>query len=66
MDAFLKQFPFLLSTRFWALVLIGVSLILQDYGVVSKTYMDFVFTVAGGHIGLRTIDRFGESFVAKK
>lgn len=66
MKAILDRLPFLESTRFWALILIGVSIALSDAGVVTQTFMDFVWTVAGGHIGIRTADRFAEQFGKKK
>lgn len=66
MDNLFNRFPFLSSTRFWAFVLIGVSIAFNDLGYVSDTLLGFIITVCGGHVGVRTIDRFGENFNNKK
>ena len=56
-----KQFAFLLSNRFWALVLTSASTILVDPSFGSeewyKTLGKFLGLVGGGFIAIRTIDR---------
>lgn len=59
-----SQFDFLLSTRFWALLLGSASTILIDPAFPTQPWYlslgKFLALVAAGFIGIRTIDRFGE------
>ena len=61
-----KNFPFLRSTRFWAVVIFALAIWLGDAGVMPAELVAFLQTVTGGHVGLRTIDRFGETVGKKK
>jgi hypothetical protein len=65
MDKVLAYFPFLKSTRFWAVVSIAFAYLLDDYNLISSQLSAFVLTVAGGHIGLRSLDRFAEKAGSK-
>lgn len=62
----MNHFKFLLSTRFWAVVIIALSFQLSDMGLISDRLFEFLSMIAGGHIGIRTIDRFGEQTVESK
>jgi hypothetical protein len=66
MDKVVSIMPFLKSTRFWALVLIGLSIWFNQLGWIPAELQAFIYTVAGGHVGLRTIDRFSENINKKK
>lgn len=61
MSKILEKLPFLGSTRFWALVIIGVATALQDAGAIGEGLMQSIMFVCGGHIGVRTVDRMGEN-----
>jgi hypothetical protein len=61
----MNNFPFLKSTRFWAVVALSLVMMLHSYGVLPAEVRDLLMTVLGGHVGLRTIDRFAEN-VGKK
>jgi hypothetical protein len=56
----MKQFSFLKSNRFWAMVAFVAVLVAQDNGVVSMQTADYLLALLGGFIGVRTIDRFAE------
>lgn len=60
MKTLFEKLPFLGSTRFWAIVMVGISMWLHDANLISRNLSDFVFIVCSGHIGIRTIDRFAE------
>lgn len=62
----MKYFPFLKSTRFWAVVLIGLVVWFGSYGWIPEEVVAFVYTVAGGHVGIRSLDRAFENFSPKK
>lgn len=56
----MEKFKFLESTRFWAVVVIATAMLLKDYSLISSELFNFLATVAGGHIGIRTFDRGAE------
>ena len=56
----LKLFPFLLSTRFHALVLIGLAIWLGSLGWIPEELVAFIKLIGGGHIGIRSWDRASE------
>ena len=58
----LDKFPFLTSTRFWAVVLIAIAGYLQSAGFTwdPNALGTALKIVAGGHIGIRTLDRASE------
>jgi len=60
------NFPFLKSNRFWALVLFGVAIWFGDLGWFPAELVAFIQTVTAGHIGIRSLDRLGESIGKKK
>lgn len=61
----LETFPFLKSTRFWAVVAIAVSMQLGALGLLTREVVEFIYVIAGGHIGLRTIDKVSENLGKK-
>ena len=60
------MFPMLKSNRFWAMVLIALTIWFESYGWIPTELKAFILTVCGGHIGMRTIDRFSENVGKKK
>ena len=56
-----KALPFLKSTRFWSLVLLGATIWLKEEGLIQPEFMNFIKLVTVGHIGIRSIDRFAEN-----
>ena len=52
-----KEFEFITSSRFWALVLAGLAVWLRADGYVTPAFADFIVTVAGGFIGINSYDR---------
>ena len=62
----IEKLPFLGSTRFYALVLMGLAIWGGALGWLPVELVDFVTLVAGGHVGLRSLDRFGENVGKKK
>lgn len=61
----MTKLKFLESTRFWAVVVIAVAMLLKDYSLISAELFNFIATVAGGHIGIRTLDRGAEKIGSK-
>ena len=55
-----KQFVFLTSNRFWALVIGAVSIYVMQKGYIGEAEMQLVATLTGVFVTVRTIDRFGE------
>jgi len=55
-----EKFEFLLSTRFWAMIIGAVVLYLQSKGLIGKEEMVLVETIMAGFISVRTVDRLGE------
>jgi hypothetical protein len=62
----MKNFQFLTSNRFWAIVLFSLAIALKDAGVISVELAQFVMTVTAGHIGVKTVDRFAEKLGKSK
>lgn len=60
MEKLILIFPFIQSTRFWALVIMGLSILFYSYGWIPEELRNFITTICGGHIGIRTIDRLSE------
>lgn len=58
---YMNQLPdellFLKSTRFWAIVLIGVTAYAKVKGWVGEAELALIGTIAGGYTTVRTIDR---------
>lgn len=59
------KIEFLTSTRFWALVLGDIALMLRDPSItVDSWYVTagkFLAVLAAGFISIRTVDRFSEN-----
>jgi len=51
---------FLKSTRFWSVVIMAITVYLQTKGIIGDPEMILITTVLGGHVALRTVDRFAE------
>jgi len=62
----LSLFPFLGSNRFWAMVLMGLAIWGGSLGWLPQDLVDFVMLVAGGHVGIKSLDRFSEQLGKKK
>jgi len=60
-----ERFEFLQSNRFWVLVIGAVVLYLETKGLIGEAERTLVVTMAGGFIGIKSIDRFSEK-VGKK
>jgi len=52
------KWGFLLSRKFWALVLFGLSHWLFQDGFISEALSNFIQIIAGGFIGINMIDKF--------
>lgn len=48
------------STRFQALVALSIVIILGDYGILPYEVVTAFVTILGGHIGIRSWDRFSD------
>jgi len=57
MDKLLKLFPFLGSTRFWAIVVLALAMLLKSWNLLPAELMDFLMVVCGSHVGIRSLDR---------
>lgn len=56
---------FLKSNRFWSLVIIAAVWLLGQEGVLSPEIVGAVEVILGGHIFIRTTDRFSEVIANK-
>jgi len=52
------------STRFQALVLLAVIFFAGDMGWLSGELVQAFALILGGHVGIRTVDRFSEKIAA--
>lgn len=59
------MFEFLHSPRFWAVVFGAVIVYLQAKGWLGELERNLIVTIAGGFVGIRTIDRLGEKIGPK-
>jgi hypothetical protein len=55
------NFEFLTSNRFWALVLIFVTMVLASAKVITEDLSMALITLLGGFVTIRTIDRASET-----
>lgn len=62
----MEKFPFLKSTRFWAIVVMSLAIWLGSYGWMPVELVEFIKLVTAGHVGIRTVDRFAENVGKKK
>ena len=56
----MKQFEFLKSNRFWAMVIGAVSIYLKSKGWIGEPEMLLIATITSGFVAVRTIDRATE------
>jgi len=54
------DFTFLKSNRFWSLVILAVVWLLGQEGVIGADIAQAIEVILGGHIAIRTVDRFSE------
>jgi hypothetical protein len=54
------EFKFLLSTRFWALVITALTVYAQQKGLITEAELALIGTITGGFVAVRTIDRASE------
>lgn len=52
-----KQWQFLTSTRFWAIVIGAVSVALFQDGYLSQAWATAISVIVGGFTVVRTVDR---------
>ena len=52
-----EKLKFLQSTRFWALVLIGVIKALEAEAIIPSEVADSLIIILGGYIGIRSFDK---------
>jgi hypothetical protein len=55
------DWSFLKSRRFWCLVLIAIVKVLAAEGIIPDFLASGLYTILGGFIGIRTIDKFIET-----
>jgi hypothetical protein len=55
------DFSFLSSNRFWALVLIFITMVLTSSKVITEDLSMALITLLGGFVTIRTIDRATET-----
>lgn len=48
------------SSRFQALVALAVFTVLGSYHILPVEIVEAAWIILGGHIGIRTVDRFSE------
>lgn len=60
------DFSFLKSNRFWSLVGIAIVFVLGQYGILSPEVVAALEVILGGHIVIRTTDRFSETIASGK
>jgi len=56
------DFSFMLSNRFWALIIGATIVYLKAKGLIGIDETVLVSTIVYGFIGVRTIDRLGDKF----
>lgn len=49
------------STRFWALVIACVALVLKNYAILPVEVVDPLLALLGVSITVRTVDKLGEA-----
>ena len=59
-DTLKKKLSFLGSSRFWAMLFAATSQYLQVEGIISLELANYLTTVFGLFVGIRTVDRFAE------
>lgn len=60
----MTTFGFLYATRFWALVLLALSVYGQRKGWIGEPEMILISTITGGFTIVRTVDRATEQRIA--
>ena len=56
-----EHFTFIYSSRFWALVMLAISVALNSYGILPQETMNALITLLGGYIAVGTIDKFSKA-----
>jgi len=56
-----EQWSFVLATRFWAMVILAIGVYLQNKGFIGQPEAILIATIAGGFIGIKTLDRLGDN-----
>jgi len=59
------DYSFLKSNRFWVMIVGAVILYLETKGWIGEAERTLLVTMAGGFIGIKTVDRFSEQ-IGKK
>lgn len=54
------NFEFIKSTRFWAVVIGAVAVYFHQEGIITEPLMQLILTICGGHVTIRTVDKFNE------
>ncbi len=52
---------FYTSSRFWALVILACVGYITDMNYIRPEIAEMFYVILGGHVGLRTLDRFSET-----
>lgn len=60
------DFSFLKSNRFWSLVAIAIVWVAGQWGILSPEIVAAIEVILGGHIVIRTTDRFSETIAEGK
>lgn len=60
------DFSFLKSNRFWSLVVIALVWIAGQWGFISPEIVAAIEVILGGHVVIRTTDRFSETIAKGK
>ncbi len=57
---------FLKSNRFWSLVIIALVWVAGQWGFITPEIVAAIEVILGGHIVIRTTDRFSETIAEGK
>jgi len=60
------DFSFLKSNRFWSLVVIALVWVAGQWGFITPEIVAAIEVILGGHIVIRTTDRFSETIAEGK
>lgn len=53
----MSKLSFLSSTRFWGLIIMAIVRVLEGEMILSSDLATAIYTIVGGYIGIRTIDK---------
>jgi hypothetical protein len=54
------KFDFLKATRFWVMVLGGISIYLETKGFIGEAERNLIATLSASFVTIKTIDKLGE------